>query len=483
MSQTMREALERARQALEHCLNWLPDDGSAAIEAQNVISEIVGLRSAPSSEQQGAEPSDGEIIRLAGECFSDENFEFTGELMEFARGIIALASRPAAAAQGAPALPLTCRHSNRSDCALFGTDATPPVQRPSREWYAKMIAETEGMDDMLPMGALAAAPAVGVTALRIAVDALEILNRRPRPMCRDCADENGTCPGSGLPCDMVAVIRDARAALAGAAQGAEPSALRGALEEIAAMEYDKWSNGARAGEIARNALAMQSQSIPVTGATVADRLDAMADREQAGSQASSDLYAAATVWRKHLKAGAAQGADTRDDLLAQMRAYVNLIKGAALQGPSFFTEERCRNLFEECVRLNGAYLSLPAAQGVEPAGHVCFVAHRKAPDVEWATNVEIRNGAPLYLGAQPAAQGAELVVDEIANTLMNGVERYRFECEGGALENCVHWQALRDHANGQQVAAALIDPEGHAAACRAFRTTSPQPPTGTEKKA
>lgn len=153
---------------------------------------------------------------------------------------------------------------------------------------------------------------------------------------------------------------------AGAAQGAEPSALRGALEEIAAMEYDKWSNGARAGEIARNALAMQSQSIPVTGATVADRLDAMADREQAGSQASSDLYAAATVWRKHLKAGAAQGADTRDDLLAQMRAYVNLIKGAALQGPSFFTEERCRNLFEECVRLNGAYLSLPAAQGVEP---------------------------------------------------------------------------------------------------------------------
>lgn len=97
--------------------------------------------------------------------------------------------------------------------------------------------------------------------------------------------------------------------VAGAAQGAEPSALRGALEEIAAMEYDKWSNGARAGEIARNALAMQSQSIPVTGATVADRLDAMADREQAGSQASSDLYAAATVWRKHLKAGAAQGAE------------------------------------------------------------------------------------------------------------------------------------------------------------------------------
>lgn len=296
MSQTMREALERARQALEHCLNWLPDDGSAAIEAQNVISEIVGLRSAPSSEQQGAEPSDGEIIRLAGECFSDENFEFTGELMEFARGIIALASRPAAAAQGAPALPLTCRHSNRSDCALFGTDATPPVQRPSREWYAKMTAETEGMDDMLPMGALAAAPAVGVT------DALDACRALVTYADADGWDESRFEKYQDA-------ITKARAALAGAAQGAEPSALRGALEEIAAMEYDKWSNGARAGEIARNALAMQSQSIPVTGATVADRLDAMADREQAGSQASSDLYAAATVWRKHLKAGAAQGVE------------------------------------------------------------------------------------------------------------------------------------------------------------------------------
>lgn len=72
--------------------------------------------------------------------------------------------------------------------------------------------------------AAATAPAGGVTALRIAVDALEILNRRPRPMCRDCADENGTCPSSGLPCDIGAVIRDARAALTTAARAAEPVA-------------------------------------------------------------------------------------------------------------------------------------------------------------------------------------------------------------------------------------------------------------------
>lgn len=38
----------------------------------------------------------------------------------------------------------------------------------------------------------------------------------------------------------------------------------------------------------------------VSGDTVADRLDAMADLCKPGSQAMSDLYAAATAWRKHL---------------------------------------------------------------------------------------------------------------------------------------------------------------------------------------
>ncbi|MBN9410873.1 MAG: hypothetical protein J0H69_17145 [Burkholderiales bacterium] len=37
------------------------------------------------------------------------------------------------------------------------------------------------------------------------------------------------------------------------------------------------------------------------GETLADRLDWLADRQPPGSQAQSDLYAAATIWRKHLK--------------------------------------------------------------------------------------------------------------------------------------------------------------------------------------
>lgn len=40
----------------------------------------------------------------------------------------------------------------------------------------------------------------------------------------------------------------------------------------------------------------------VLGDTVADRLDNLADTYQPGSQIQSDLYAAATVWRKHLSA-------------------------------------------------------------------------------------------------------------------------------------------------------------------------------------
>lgn len=53
----------------------------------------------------------------------------------------------------------------------------------------------------------------GEKVLARAIDCLEILNKRPRPMCRDCADEDGVCPHDGLDCDMRKLIADARAAL------------------------------------------------------------------------------------------------------------------------------------------------------------------------------------------------------------------------------------------------------------------------------
>lgn len=36
---------------------------------------------------------------------------------------------------------------------------------------------------------------------------------------------------------------------------------------------------------------------------------------------------------------------------AEVMAFINVIKGAAFAGPEFFTQKRCRQMFEECVRL------------------------------------------------------------------------------------------------------------------------------------
>lgn len=47
--------------------------------------------------------------------------------------------------------PMSCSRSNRSDCALFGSEDAPvKLQRPSREWYAAKIAET--LDDDFVIG-------------------------------------------------------------------------------------------------------------------------------------------------------------------------------------------------------------------------------------------------------------------------------------------------------------------------------------------
>lgn len=52
-------------------------------------------------------------------------------------------------------------------------------------------------------------------------------------------------------------------------------------------------------------VAAQAQQY-ASGGNLADRLDGLADTASPGSQMQSDLYAAATIWRKHLKGPAAQ---------------------------------------------------------------------------------------------------------------------------------------------------------------------------------
>jgi hypothetical protein len=101
----------------------------------------------------------------------------------FERGYRAALSNPAPVA--APAMPaLSCKHSNRSDCGLFGMDEAEPAKssRPSKEWYAAKIAET--LDDDFTIGSEAmpiAAPAPASEA--VAVEALMY-----------CMIENGFLP-------------------------------------------------------------------------------------------------------------------------------------------------------------------------------------------------------------------------------------------------------------------------------------------------
>lgn len=49
---------------------------------------------------------------------------------------------------------------------------------------------------------------------------VEILDKRPRSICRDCADYNGVCP-SGLDCDISALTKELRALLA-QSEGVKP---------------------------------------------------------------------------------------------------------------------------------------------------------------------------------------------------------------------------------------------------------------------
>jgi hypothetical protein len=67
-------------------------------------------------------------------------------------------------------------------------------------------------------------------ALRNTLLIAETLDKRPRPLCRDCADNDGVCPTTGMPCDTRAVFAAARAALS-APPPAQGDALREALQE------------------------------------------------------------------------------------------------------------------------------------------------------------------------------------------------------------------------------------------------------------
>jgi hypothetical protein len=59
----------------------------------------------------------------------------------------------------------------------------------------------------------------------------------------------------------------------------------------------------------------------------------------------------------------------------------------------------------------------------EPVGKVMFVAHRKAPDVDWAAGVEIRDGAKLYT-TPPSVEAAIEATKEKAAKLIDSLYKH-----------------------------------------------------------
>lgn len=65
-----------------------------------------------------------------------------------------------------------------------------------------------------------------------AINCLEILDKRPRPMCRDCADCEGICCNDGLDCNMRKLIADCRSIIA------QPAAI-GVADLSVKQQYDE----------------------------------------------------------------------------------------------------------------------------------------------------------------------------------------------------------------------------------------------------
>lgn len=104
---------------------------------------------------------------------------------------------------------------------------------------AEPTAEESSVDQPAP-----AVPEGWRVTFSSVLNCLEILDKRQRPLCRDCADECGTCPTSGLVCDMRGLIAEARALLAAAPQPAQqlPSALADiAAERRRQIEVEGWT--------------------------------------------------------------------------------------------------------------------------------------------------------------------------------------------------------------------------------------------------
>lgn len=122
---------------------------------------------------------------------------------------------PASTPEAATEQAAECKRCG-GEAMIYVEEATTPC--PDCQDLSDYDEQDDGDEAMLLRAEAAHAQqpaAPGVTnaeihTLRRLIECAEKLNERPRPMCRDCADENGTCPNSGLECDMGKLFADAK---------------------------------------------------------------------------------------------------------------------------------------------------------------------------------------------------------------------------------------------------------------------------------
>lgn len=137
------------------------------------------------------------------------------------------------------------------------------------------------------------------------------------PLTHRCANCGAVFQGAGCPsCRLAAPVASA------------PVAEPGTMEEIHRQERERSPWVLPKDPTLPDSAPVAGEAKNYPGENVAERLDNMADDQPPGSQAQSDLYAAATIWRKHIAHRAAPQASeaVRTQVLAALESAQRFIR-------------------------------------------------------------------------------------------------------------------------------------------------------------
>lgn len=228
--------------------------------------------------------------------------------------------------------------------------------------------------------------------------------------CQACGKPHGSVPAEGLP-NLPQLLRE----------NADLDEAEGGNAQVCALERDA------ADEIERLRREVAKLRAPVADERLADRLDRMAFAQPTGSQAQSDLLAAAAIWRKHVNHSASAPVAGEAQKPVAYRAWFDQDHGARW----LFT------LWPEEERLDVQWEPLYAApQATRNIGRLLDAAHTAVEildnlsdhaDAKLAS-VELSNAAAaIAVHEQAAPQASEAVRD--ARALIEKLEAWQAVCD------------------------------------------------------